>query len=245
MPYLKEIRLRWDRVGDRSQFPFNTPSLQGVDSIPLTRNVTFFAGENGCGKSTLLEAVASHCGFAVKGGGRGSTLGSDTDDLSLASIITLSWLPKVSRGFFLRAETLFDYADYVDELSRDPMEGEKAYIPYGGKSLHHQSHGEAFLALLMNRFHSRGIYILDEPEAALSPQRQLALLRIIWQLERDGKAQFLIATHSPILMAYPDADIYSLDESPLRKVRYEDTQHYQITKGFLNNREKMLKELFL
>lgn len=243
MPYLKEIRLSWEKADRREEYPFNIKSLRSVQTIKLERNTTFFIGENGSGKSTFLEAVADRCGFAIKGGSRNSTLYSDKDDLTLASIITLSWLPKVSNGFFLRAETFFDFASYIDELAKDPREGEKAYIPYGGISLHKQSHGEAFLSLLSNRFGRRGIYILDEPEAALSPQRQLALLRIIWQLEKSSKAQFLIATHSPILMAYPEADIYSFDEMPASKVRYEDTQHYQITKGFLNNREKVLGEL--
>lgn len=244
MPYLKEIKFMWEKVQKLESYPFNIKSLQNISSIKLNKNVTFFVGENGSGKSTLLEAIADNCGFAVKGGGRGSTLYSDVDDLSLSSIILLSWLPKIRSGFFLRAETFFDFASYIDELAQDPMEGNEAYIPYGGKSLHRQSHGEAFLSLLTNRFNSRGIYILDEPESALSPQRQLALLRIIWQLEKSGKAQFLIATHSPILMAYPNADIYSLDETPLKAINYEDTQHYQITKDFLNNREKFLNELF-
>lgn len=242
MPFLKEIRLNWDKVENRNRYPFSIPSLKGIKSIHFKNNVTFFVGENGSGKSTLLEAIAQNCGFGIKGGSRNSLLTDDVDDLSLSSILTLAWLPKVSNGFFLRAESFYNYASYIDELAKeDPI---RAYAAYGGKSLHKQSHGESFLSLLQNRFGSKGIYLLDEPEAALSPQRQLVLLRIIRQLEQDGKAQFLIATHSPILMAYPDADIYSFDQSPIRKIQYEETEHYQVTRGFLNNRNKVLEELF-
>ncbi|EGD46127.1 SMC domain protein [Ruminiclostridium papyrosolvens DSM 2782] len=238
MAYLKEIRFNWDKVESRNRYPFDIPSLKRIKSIYFKSNVTFFVGENGSGKSTLLEAIAQNCGFCVKGGSRNSLLTDDVDDLSLSSILTLAWLPKVSNGFLLRAETFYDYASYIDSL------GPEAYASYGGKSLHMQSHGESFLSLLQNRFGGKGIYLLDEPEAALSPQRQLVLLRIIRQLEKDGKAQFIIATHSPILMAYPDADIYSFDHSPIIKVQYEETEHYQVTRGFLNNRDKVLEELF-
>jgi len=245
MAYLKEIRFNWDKVEDTNKYPFNIPSLIEIKSIYFENNVTFFVGENGSGKSTLLEAVAQNCGFGVKGGSRNSLLSDDVDDLSLSSILTLSWLPKVSNGFFLRAESFYNYASYIDEVEALNLNPIQKYAAYGGKSLHKQSHGESFLSLLQNRFGSRGIYLLDEPEAALSPQRQLALLRIIWQLEKSGKAQFMIATHSPILMAYPDSDIYCFDQSPIKKVEYEETEHYQITKAFLNNRSKMLEELFL
>ena len=160
------------------------------------------------------------------------------DDLSLDNLITLSWMPKVTNGFFLRAETFFNFAGYIDEL------GPEVYKYYGGKSLNQQSHGEAFLSLFMNRFYTKGLYILDEPEAALSPQRQLSFLRVIRDLEIAGKAQFIIATHSPILMAYPNATIYSFDESPIRSIRYFETDHYLITKRFLNDTEKFLERLF-
>lgn len=240
MPFLKEIKFNWGKKAG-SGYPFNIPSLQGLPSIKLSRNVTFFIGENGSGKSTLMEAVAAKCGFGIKSGSRSNLLESPVDDLSLSSIITLSWMPKVNSGFFLRSETFLDFASYIDELAvEDPI---RAYAPYGGKSLHTQSHGESFLSLFLNRFKYRGIYILDEPEAALSPQRQLAFLRILWQLDKSGKAQFLISTHSPILMAYPDAEIFSLDEAPMRKVEYETTEHYQVTKSFFENRQKMLKVL--
>ncbi len=243
MPYLKEIAFKWDKVEDTKKYPFNIPAIQKLPSIKLKYNVTFFAGENGSGKSTLLEAIALNCGFGIKGGSRNSLLSDDKDNLSLSAIVRLAWLPKVSNGFFLRAETFYDYASYIDTVEEDLAEKQR-YAAYGGKSLHQQSHGESFLALLQNRLGRKGVYLLDEPEAALSPQRQLVLLKIIRQMEKDNTTQFIIATHSPILLAYPDSEIYSFDTSPLSKIGYEDTEHYQVTKGFLNNRFRVLDELF-
>jgi len=142
----------------------------------------------------------------------------------------------------LRAESFYHFASYLDQLAKeDPTFN---YGGYGGRSLHHQSHGESFLALFSNQFRNKGIYLLDEPEAALSPARQLVLLRILRQLTSKGKAQFIIATHSPILLGFPDATIYSFDSAPIEKINYEDTDHYQITKGFLNRTDKFLEELF-
>lgn len=245
MPFLKNVLFHWESVEDRSVFPFHIPALNGLESLPLKSNVTIFIGENGSGKSTLLEAIALQCGFRLMGGGKGNLLNGYEDPVSLDRVMKLSWMPKVSSGFFLRAETFYDFASYLDDLAKDrdnnPMD---VYRPYGGKSLHHQSHGEAFISLFLHRFGSRGIYLLDEPEAALSPQRQLAFLRIMWQLEQEGMAQFIMATHSPILMAYPEATIFNFDETPLQEIAYEDTEHYQLTKRFLNGREEFLKRLF-
>ena len=152
-------------------------------------------------------------------------------------------MPKVTNGFFMRAETFYDFASYIDEIAQDD-DPKKVYRSYGGKSLHKQSHGEAFISLFLNRFGSKGIYLLDEPEAALSPQRQLAFLRIIYQLEQEGIAQFIINTHSPFLMAYPNATIFNFDETPLKVIEYENTEHYQLTKRFLNDKEDFLKRIF-
>ncbi|HWP95451.1 MAG TPA: AAA family ATPase [Syntrophomonadaceae bacterium] len=241
LPFLKDIRFHWESVNTKNRFPYNIPALQGLGNIELTGNVTFFVGENGSGKSTLLEGLAIKCGFQLMGGGRASLVDAHEDHHSLEELITLSWLPKVKTGFFLRAETFYNYASYIDELAKESPE---AYQPYGGQSLHKQSHGEAFLSLFLNRFHMQGIYLLDEPEAALSPQRQLAFLRLIWKLEQSGQAQFIIATHSPILMAYPGATILDFDQSPMQETVYENTEHYFITKRFLNDRKKFLEELF-
>lgn len=243
MPFLKSIRFDWKKAKGRDTFPFNIPAIRGLKEIELSCDVTFLVGENGSGKSTLLEAVAAKCGFTSMGGGRGTLLNTDIQEPTLEDIITLSWLPKVKTGFFLRAETFFDFASYIDRLAKEgpPMD---AYRPYGGKSLHQQSHGEAFLSLFLNRFNFKGIYLLDEPEAALSPQRQLAFLGVINQLAASGKAQFIIATHSPILLAYPEAVIYNFDETPMETIEYENTDHFFITRQFLNDRESFFKELF-
>ena len=198
----------------------------------------FFIGENGSGKSTLLEAIAYQCGFNPAGGGRNNIYELKSSEAKLGDYIRLSWLPKITQGFFLRAESFYHFASYLDQL------GPASYGSYGGKSLHQQSHGEAFLSLFSSRFGQKGIYLLDEPEAALSPARQLALLRLIHDLDISGQAQFIIATHSPILLGYPNAQILNFDEVPISAIEYEETNHYFIMKGFLNRREKFLKELF-
>lgn len=246
MPYLKEVLFNWERIKDRDKFPFNIPSISGINNIVINSNVTYFIGENGSGKSTLLEAIALKCGFGVLGGGKNNLVEDKEVRPGLEELITLSWMPRLKEGFFLRAETFFNFANYLDELSNDPFSGGRnVYSPYGGKSLNEQSHGEAFLSLFLNRFHNKGIYILDEPEAALSPQRQLAFIRIMWQLEQEEKAQFIIATHSPILMAYPNATIFNFEKAPLDVIDYEESEHYQLTKNFLNDRESFLKRLLV
>jgi len=243
MAYLKKIVINWDRVEDRTSYPFNVPAISHLESLEIDQDVIFIAGENGTGKSTFLEALASKCGFTAGGGGRAVNLGLSDASLTLASVMSLSWRQKIKQGFFLRAETFFDFARYIDELARENGM-EKVYKPYGGKSLNEQSHGEAFISLFANRFGGKGLFILDEPEAALSPQRQLAFLRIIYDLVKEGKAQFIIASHSPILMAYHGARIYSCEEDGLKPVEYEETDHYCLTKAFLDNRERFFRHLF-
>ena len=197
--------------------------------------MTLFAGENGSGKSTLLEAVAECCGFNPEGGNRDHHRAVAADRPELAQALRLSWLPKVTEGFFLRAESFYNFATYIEQVSD--------LRAYGGRSLHAQSHGESFLSLFANRF-EQGIYILDEPEAALSPQRQLTLLRIVHDLAGPGHAQFLIATHSPILLAYPGAVIFNLDGDTIEPIRYEETKHYLLTRDFLASPERFFKHLF-
>ncbi len=237
---LKEIRfLEYDQHS--KQYPFNIPAFTGVKTIPITKPVTFFIGENGSGKSTLLEAIANLCGFCAEGGSQNHLITPHDADSLLQKNIRLSWMPKVADGFFMRAESFYNLATYIEELAK---EDPKILNAYGGRSLHHQSHGEAFFSLFQHRFGRRGIYLLDEPEAALSPGRQLAFLRLLWQMQHQGQFQFLIATHSPILLAYSGADIYCLDYSPLKLVDYEDTEHYRLTLEFLSNRERFLRHLF-
>lgn len=246
MSYLKRISLEWERADNRDVYPFNIPAISNIDSLNVDHNVVFIVGENGTGKSTLLEAVAYKCGFGIGGGGRNNDIGLSEESSLLASIMRLSWMPKINSGFFLRAETFFDFARHLDEMAKDPFSGgRKVYDAYGGKSLNQQSHGEAFLSLFMNRFGGRSLFILDEPEAALSPQRQFAFLRLIYELEQSGNAQFIIASHSPILMAYPGAVIYLCEDDGFKHVNYEETDHYRLTKAFLDNPERLLNQLFM
>ncbi|WP_155590796.1 AAA family ATPase [Lysinibacillus cavernae] len=235
--YLKSCKVLQDTIPNKQMYPFNIPSLQELHELEFPTNVTFFVGENGSGKSTLLEAIADRCDFNTAGGGRQNLYEVHKAESSLGEYIRLSWLPKISNGFFLRSETFYQFASHID-LIEDP----RRYNAFGGKSLHHQSHGESFLALFMNRFKGKAIYLLDEPEAALSPTRQLSLLKIIKDLEHE--AQFIIATHSPILLGYPNATIYSFDNGEIESIRYEDTIHYIVTKRFLSAPQSILSELF-
>lgn len=235
--YLKSCKVLQDTIPNKQEYPFNIPSLQDLHELEFPTNVTFFVGENGSGKSTLLEAIADRCNFNTAGGGRQNLYEVHKAESSLGEYIRLSWLPKISNGFFLRSETFYQFASHID-LIEDP----RRYNAFGGKSLHHQSHGESFLALFMNRFKGKAIYLLDEPEAALSPTRQLSLLKIMKDLEHE--AQFIIATHSPILLGYPNATIYSFDQGEIESIRYEDTIHYIVTKRFLDAPQSILRELF-
>ncbi|GIN60200.1 hypothetical protein J27TS8_01930 [Robertmurraya siralis] len=231
-----------ERIENPNSYPFSIPSLKYTNLIEFNNPVTFFVGENGSGKSTLLEAISYQCGFNSAGGGRNNNYDVDSSASDLGDYIRLSWFPKTNKGFFLRAESFYHFASYLDELAQeDPT---FHYQGYGGKSLHQQSHGESFLSLFTNRFGEEGIYLLDEPEAALSPARQLTFLRVIHELVNKDHAQFIIATHSPILLGYPDAQIYNFDESPIQEIRYEETEHYRLTLNFLTRREKFLYELF-
>lgn len=215
--------------------PFDVPALsRGID-LEFTTPVTFFVGENGSGKSTLLEAIAECCGFNPEGGNRDHHRAGVADRSPLAQALRLSWRPKVVEGFFLRAESFYNFATYIDGISN--------LRAYGGKPLLEQSHGESFMALFAHRF-EQGVYILDEPEAALSPQRQLSFLRVLHDLASHGHAQFLIASHSPIILSYPGATLFSLDDGCIRPVEYKETKHYQITRDFLNAPERFFKHLF-
>lgn len=238
--YLNRISLLKEKNLDFGNYPFTIPSISTLDELELTSNITFFVGENGSGKSTLLEAIAEKCNFNTAGGGRNNTYDVHASHSVLGDYIRLSWMPKITNGFFMRAESFYHFATHIDELHND---GTDVYRSYGGRSLHEQSHGESFFSLFQNRFHERAIYLLDEPEAALSPQRQLAFLRILHDLTVRGNCQFIIATHSPILLGFPGAVILSFDGNQIEEIDYEQSAHYQITKYFLDHREKFLKEI--
>ena len=239
MPFLKNIQTITELVNPK-KFPFSIPAFSQGLNIEFSRNVTFLVGENGSGKSTLLEAIAEGCGFNRSGGSRNHRYSSSDTSSNLIDALRFSWLPKVTNGFFMRAESFFNFATYIDELAQEDSSILQAY---GGKSLHQQSHGESFLSLFVNHF-NQGIYILDEPEAALSPNRQLVFLALIHELETSGKAQFIIATHSPMLLTYPEAEIFSLDGNQISKIGYQETEHYQITRDFLNNPDHYFRYLF-
>ncbi|WP_100012508.1 AAA family ATPase [Lentibacillus sediminis] len=232
--FLKRIVLKQNSI-PKDAYPFSIPSIKNFERMDIKSNVTFFVGENGSGKSTLLEGIADKCGFNPAGGGRNNQYDLHASESALGEYIRLSWMPKVTNGFFLRAESFYHFASHIDEVG--------GYDAYGGKSLHDQSHGEAFLSLFLNRFSGKAIYLLDEPEAALSPSRQLSFLRVLHDLVTTGDSQFIIATHSPILLGYPDAAIYNFDDDQISEMGYEQTDHYKITKYFLENRERFLQEL--
>ena len=233
-PFLQNVRTLPEKI-DPAAYPFTIPAFsRGID-LTMTSPVTFFVGENGSGKSTLLEALAEGCGFNPEGGSRDHHREITAGQSPLLHALRLTWRPKVTKGFFLRAESFYNFATYI--------EGVSDMGAYGGKSLHAQSHGESFLALFAHRF-GQGVFILDEPEAALSPQRQLSFLRIIHDLAATRRAQFLIATHSPIILAYPGAVLFSLDGEAIEEIAYRETKHYLITRDFLSSPDRFFKHLF-
>lgn len=232
--YVYSVSLNREAVENFDVYPFNIPAVRHLDKLALHPKATFFVGENGSGKSTLLEAIAEKLGFSMEGGTKNTNLAMHEYRSTLTPVLTLSKSHlRPLDGFFLRAESYCNFATLIDELGT---------WSYGGKSLHEQSHGESFLATLVHRLGGLGLYLFDEPEAALSPQRQMSLLVRLHDLVGEH-SQFIIATHSPILMAYPDAWIYEFNEDGIRRVNYEDTDHYQITSRFLRDPKAMLHRL--
>jgi predicted ATPase len=232
--YIRSIELNRENVPSFSKYPFNLPAIRDLQSLSFHPKVTFIIGENGSGKSTILESIAVAYGFNAEGGTKNFNFSSRATHSNLNSYIKIVKGTKKPRtGFFLRAESFYNFASNVDDL--------EAVNSYGGRSLHAQSHGESFLAVFLNKFTGEGIYILDEPEAALSPSRQMSMLTRMHELVKEG-SQFIIATHSPIIMAYPQAIIYQIKEG-FEQIDYKETEHYQVTQSFLNNTQKMLSIL--
>jgi predicted ATPase len=223
-----------DEVESYDTYPFNLPVVRTLKRLEFDPCITFLVGENGSGKSTLLESIAVAWGFNAEGGGKDWGFTTKESHSALFSYLKLArGISKPKDGYFLRAESFYNLATAADNVSA---------TRFGNKSLHEQSHGESFLSLLMHRFEGKGLYILDEPEAALSPSRQMSMLVRMHDLIKGG-SQFIIATHSPILMAYPDALILECSSTGMRRVAYEETENYQLTKQFINNPQRMLREL--
>ncbi len=228
------VMIDWEKIG-RDSYLRDIPAISGVERLDFTHPVTFFVGENGSGKSTLLEAIAVAYSFNPEGGTRNYNFSTYDSHSELCDAVRLSrGFRRASYGYFLRAESFYNVATKEEEYSREP----------GGRPqhFHEKSHGESFLALVQNNFRGNGLYLLDEPEAALSPQRQLTLLMEIDRCVKEG-AQFIIVTHSPILLGLPGAEILSFDDGPIHPCSYEETDSYQVTSMFINNREQILHRL--
>jgi predicted ATPase len=241
--YVSRVSLRRDIVESFDRYPFSLPAIKNFEYVDLHPKITYFVGENGSGKSTLLEAIAVSLGFNAEGGTKNFSFGTRRSHSVLDEYLRIAkGIRKPRDGFFLRAESFFNVATEIEKLDEEPSFGPPIINSYGGISLHEQSHGESFLKLMTERFGGQGLYILDEPEAALSPQRQLAVLSRIHDLIEDN-SQFIIATHSPILMAYPDACIYQCGKEGISEIAYEETEHYKVTRDFLANPKRMMDVL--
>jgi predicted ATPase len=229
--------LKRDAIDDFGIYPFSIPAIRQLDELMLDPHVTLFAGENGSGKSTLVEAIAVAAGFNAEGGSRNVTVSTRASHSPLHKHLRLvrgTRRPKT--GYFLRAESFFNVATYLENL-------DGGLAPYGGSSLHEKSHGESFISLVTHRFGPNGLYILDEPEAALSLRGNLALIRRMHDLVAEG-SQFIVSTHSPILLGYPGATIYVLSADGIAQTAYEETEVVELTRSFLHDRAQFLHHLF-
>jgi len=242
--FLRKIALLRDSVPSFRQYPFSLNAVRELDELEFHPKVTYLVGENGSGKSTLMEAIAVALGFNAEGGTVNFTFQTEATHSELHQYLKpVRGAKRPKDGFFFRAESYYNLATNIDEMDREGVGmGPPIISSYGGKSLHQQSHGESFFSTFLHRFGGNGLYILDEPEAALSPSRQMALLARMHDLIQDN-SQFIIATHSPIVMAYPDSVIYELTVDGVNTTTWEETEHYIITKQFLNNRDRLLKDL--
>ena len=234
-PYLRRIELKRNEISDFERYPFNVPAIKKLNKLEFHRDVTFLIGENGTGKSTLIEAIALSMGFGPEGGTRNVQFSTaDTTSDLHEHLVSVRSFKAPKDYYFLRAESFYNVASYMDGVG---------YLEsYGGRSLHERSHGEAFMATLTIKLRGNGLYIFDEPEAALSPTRQMAALYAVHQLVKQ-ESQFIIATHSPILLAYPGARILLLNDKGITDIAYEETENYSVTRRFLNDHENMVRQL--
>lgn len=247
---LRKITLLREKVLDWESYPFTVPAIRRLGELTLPSQVVFFTGENGSGKSTLLEAIAAHYGFGREGGTRSFLNDSTESNHSIEPLVKalrLAFTLRTGAGFFLRAESLFNFANWIDDSDRESegLRGEPISTYYGGRSLHARSHGETFFTIMDLKMHRGGLFLLDEPEAALSPQRQLAFLVLMHETVKQHKdAQFIISTHSPLLLGYPGSQIISFDHDDLREIAYEETAPLQIVRRFVNDRDGFIEDLF-
>jgi predicted ATPase len=241
--YVLAVKLRRDKIASFEQYPFSLQVVRHLETLELHPAVTFLVGENGSGKSTLMEALAVAWGFNPEGGTKNFRFGTRASHSVLHEYLRLvKGVRRPRDGFFLRAESLFNLASEIEHLDEEPSFGPPIIDSYGHRSLHEQSHGESFFAVMMHRFGGHGFYVLDEPEAALSPSRQLAMLSRIHQLVKS-RSQFVIATHSPMLMAYPNAWIFQIGADGMERVALEDTEHFVVAKRFLNDPHRQLERV--
>lgn len=247
---LKRISLLRNRVVDWHNYPFSVPSIRSLEEVDIHSRVCFFVGENGSGKSTLLEALAVHYGFGREGGTRNFYNDSTTSNHSVDTLVQalrLSFDRRTGSGFFLRAESFFNMASHIDKSDEDQTAAPGAPITsfYGEKSLHSRSHGEAFFTLFELKCQREGLFLLDEPEAALSPQRQLAFLVLLRNtIAKFANAQFIVSTHSPILLGFPGAQIISFDDGRMHSITYQNTAPFLIYRRFINDPDGFLEQLF-
>ncbi|HPF52205.1 MAG TPA: AAA family ATPase [Draconibacterium sp.] len=235
--HLKSIELEPERYPTTEHYPFSLPLFSKTKELQFPGPVTMFVGENGSGKSTLLEAIAVAAGIYIWRSGMNSRVQFNRYEASLHRYLKVNWTNGKVHGSFFGAQIFKDFASILEEwASTDPGQLEL----FGGKSLISQSHGQSLMSFFRNRYKLKGLYLLDEPETALSPSSQLELLQLINKNAKAGHAQFILATHSPILLACPEATIYSFDKMPVSSVQYEDTEHFKVYRDFLNHRERYL-----
>jgi predicted ATPase len=237
--HLIKVRIHSNGYPTHRNYPFNIPVIRETPELTFRKPVAFFLGENGSGKSTLLEAITRQCGIHLWDKPRRHLAHNNPYETRLADYITVTWSDGRVPGSLFRAETFYGFADFLDDVALcDP--GRLKY--HGGKLLNMLSHGEGILSYFSGRYHIKGLYLLDEPESALSPSSQVAFLKLLRQLEAEGHAQFIMATHSPILLAYPGAQIFSFDSPRIEEVEYEDTAHYKLYKQFFTDRTIFLEQ---
>jgi predicted ATPase len=238
MLHLKEVTILSDEFPTKSHYPFKLEILQQTHRLSFSTPVTFFVGENGSGKSTLLEALTHRCGIYIWSGEQRTRFEVNPYEDKLFLHLKVEWKDGIVPGSFFSSQIFRNFAQIVDEWEADNP-GQIDY--FGGKSLLTQSHGQSLMSFFKARYKIKGLYLLDEPETALSPRTQLEFLKLLQEMGQRGQAQFIIATHSPILLACPGSTIYSFDQIPLKTIRYEETPHYQIYKNFMEDPERFLK----